>query len=189
MKYIRFAQTFCTVVLSATLLINTAGAKDSYSDFDKPYSQRPPRAAASQSSSTKPVNMHKVYANKDTASAKAQQAGHSSGKSDILMPGSRLTDPNYTPDARAKYWKTQGYDFDPNKMTAFAMDDRAANLDRAKYWKTKGHAFDANQMTALDMDQRVADLDRAKYWKDRGFNFDPNTMSTSSTLHSATSKK
>ena len=78
--------------------------------------------------------------------------------------------------ARAEYWKTKGYDFDPSYMTAYTMDQKVHDIDRAAYWKQRGYEFNPQYMTAYTMDQKVKDIDRAAFWKTKGYQFDPNYM-------------
>jgi len=56
---------------------------------------------------------------------------------------------------RAKYWKKQGYNFNPNRMSAFLMDQKVKDILRAKYWKKQGYNFNPDRMTAFSMDQAV----------------------------------
>ena len=79
-------------------------------------------------------------------------------------------------EQRAAYWKTQGYNFDPTYMTAWAMDQKVQDIQRAAYWKTQGYNFDPTYVTAWAMDQKVQDIKRAAYWKTQGYNFDPTYM-------------
>jgi hypothetical protein len=78
--------------------------------------------------------------------------------------------------ARAEYWKTKGYNFDPSYMTAYTMDQKVHDIDRAGYWKQRGYEFNPQYMTAYTMDQKVKDIDRAAFWKTQGYQFDPNYM-------------
>jgi len=78
---------------------------------------------------------------------------------------------------RAEYWVKKGYRFDPNYMSAYAMDQKVKDIERAEYWKKKGYDFDPNYMSAYAMDQKVKDIERANYWKKQGYEFDPNYMS------------
>ena len=77
---------------------------------------------------------------------------------------------------RALYWEKKGYNFSPNLMNAYQMDQQVKDIARAKYWKDKGYNFNPNLMNAYQMDQQVKDIARAKYWKDKGYNFNPNLM-------------
>jgi hypothetical protein len=77
---------------------------------------------------------------------------------------------------RAKFWKSQGYSFDPDYMTAWSMDQKVKDIERAKFWKSQGYLFDPDYMTAWSMDQKVKDIERAKFWKSQGYTFDPEYM-------------
>ena len=78
---------------------------------------------------------------------------------------------------RSQYWKGQGYNFDPNFLSAYLMDQKVKDIERSRYWKGQGYNFDPNFMSAYLMDQKVKDIERARYWKERGYDFDPNFMS------------
>jgi hypothetical protein len=77
---------------------------------------------------------------------------------------------------RATYWKQRGYTFDPQFMTAYAMDQKVKDIERANYWKQRGYTFDPQFMTAYAMNQKVKDIERANYWKQSGYTFDPQFM-------------
>ena len=77
---------------------------------------------------------------------------------------------------RAKYWNERGYEFNPEFMTAYWMDEKVKDIERAKYWKERGYEFNPELMTAYWMDEKVKDIERAKYWKERGYDFDANFM-------------
>lgn len=81
---------------------------------------------------------------------------------------------------RAEYWKSYGYDFDPQFMTAATMDRKAEDYSRAQFWRAQGYVFDPKYMSASLMDRKVDDIRRAEYWKDRGYVFDPKYMSAHS---------
>jgi len=74
---------------------------------------------------------------------------------------------------RSRQWKTQGYNFDPSYMTAWAMDAKVKDIERSSYWKAQGYDFNPDYMTAWAMDAKVKDIERSKYWKSRGYTFDP----------------
>ena len=42
-------------------------------------------------------------------------------------------------------------------MTAYAMDCKVKDIERAAYWKGNGYSFDPNYMTAYAMDRSVAE--------------------------------
>ncbi|HQH53501.1 MAG TPA: peptidoglycan-binding domain-containing protein [Candidatus Hydrogenedentes bacterium] len=77
---------------------------------------------------------------------------------------------------RAKYWQEKGYDFDPDHMTAYMMDQKVKDIQRAEYWRSQGYTFSPARMTAYMMDQKVKDIQRAKYWQEKGYDFDPDRM-------------
>jgi len=105
---------------------------------------------------------------------------------DFLQPGeAKVNPPSPTPsalksspiseaEARAKYWESRGYHFDPTLYTPALMDQKVVDIDRAKYWQSRGYHFDPDLYTAALMDQKVVDIDRAKYWESRGYHFDPD---------------
>jgi hypothetical protein len=79
---------------------------------------------------------------------------------------------------RAQFWKKQGYNFDPDIMSCFTMDQKVKDIERAQFWKKQGYSFDPDIMSCFTMDQKVKDIERAKFWKQRGYNFDPDVMSS-----------
>lgn len=79
-------------------------------------------------------------------------------------------------EERARYWKSQGFEFDADTMSAYVMDQKVKDIRRAEYWKGRGYNFDATFMTAYAMDQEVKDIQRAEYWKKQGLDFDPGYM-------------
>ena len=81
--------------------------------------------------------------------------------------------------ARATYWKQQGYSFNPNYMTASMMDRKVVDIKRAAYWRSLGYTFNPDYMTASMMDRKVVDVKRAAYWKSLGYSFNPDYMTAS----------
>ncbi len=53
-------------------------------------------------------------------------------------------------------------------MSAFMMDMKVRDIQQAAYWKSKGYNFDPNIMTSFKMNQKVHDFERAAFWKERG---------------------
>jgi hypothetical protein len=80
--------------------------------------------------------------------------------------------------ARAAYWASKGYNFNPEVMSSFTMDQKVKDIERAQFWKKQGYTFDPDIMSCFTMDQKVKDIERAKFWKQRGYNFDPDVMSS-----------
>jgi uncharacterized protein YraI len=80
-------------------------------------------------------------------------------------------------EQRARYWAAQGYNFDPQTMSAIGMDMKVKDIERAKYWEAQGYHFNPDVMSAIGMDMKVKDIERAKYWKAQGYHFNPNVMS------------
>jgi hypothetical protein len=80
---------------------------------------------------------------------------------DFLQPGdAKANSPSPTPntfksspiseaEARAKYWESRGYHFDPTLYTPALMDQKVVDIDRAKYWESRGYHFDPELYTAL----------------------------------------
>jgi hypothetical protein len=56
---------------------------------------------------------------------------------------------------RSRYWRAQGYDFNSDYMTAWAMDAKVKDIERSRYWKARGYSFDPNYTTAWAMDAEV----------------------------------
>lgn len=78
---------------------------------------------------------------------------------------------------RARFWSEKGYSFNPQFMSAYAMDQKVKDIERARFWNERGHRFNPEYMSAYAMDQRVKDIERAKYWAERGLSFNPDYMS------------
>src|SRR6266496_5206405 len=70
----------------------------------------------------------------------------------------RANSQNLKNSERAVFWKNEGYDFNPEFMSAYAMDRKAKDIQRAAYWKENGYKFNAEFMTAYAMDQKVKDI-------------------------------
>jgi hypothetical protein len=54
--------------------------------------------------------------------------------------------------------------------------DRVQHEERSAYWRTHGYSFDSNTMSAHAMDQKVKDIERAKHWNSRGSHFNSDYM-------------
>jgi hypothetical protein len=80
-------------------------------------------------------------------------------------------------EERARYWQDRGLSFDARYMSAYAMDQKARDIDRARFWNEKGYSFNPQYMSAYAMDQKVRDIERARFWSERGFTFNPEYMS------------
>ena len=78
---------------------------------------------------------------------------------------------------RAKFWMDRGYGFNPEYMSAYSMDQKVKDIERSAYWRSKGYEFSPEYMSAYSMDQKVRDIERARFWKERGLTFDPSYMS------------
>lgn len=92
---------------------------------------------------------------------------------------SYLNDPKREVAKCAENWRSQGHNFDPNRMTCWEMFQTVSAIRRAAYWQERGYSFDPNSMTWEEMDRKVRDVDRAAYWREEGYDLDPNTMTAS----------
>lgn len=94
-----------------------------------------------------------------------------------LAPNSWKARDQQRREDRAGFWNEKGYTFNPQYMSAYAMDQKVRDIERARFWNERGYTFNPEYVSAFAMDRKVRDIERAKYWAARGFNFNPEYMS------------
>jgi hypothetical protein len=114
--------------------------------------------------------------NPPTYSAGTSSSTYSTGSIGQSSYAPPSTTPMNEDGQRALHWEKQGYNFDPNIMTAYSMNEKVKDIERSRFWMRKGYNFDPDIMTAYSMNEKVKDIQTAAQWKTKGYSFDPDIM-------------